>query len=164
MDRMLMPQSNANADSEHAPVDVVIVGGGVAGLTAARRLARRNVSFVVLEARDRVGGRTLSQKLGRDWIDLGGQWMGPRQERLKALAGELGVHTFPQYCAGKKILSQGGKILTYKGDLPWLSLRAQWELLMADRRLKSYLKDLPLEAPWTARRALEWDSQTVETW
>jgi len=118
----------------------------------------------VLEARDRVGGRTLSQKVGRDWVDLGGQWIGPTQDRLAALARELGVATFPQFQDGTKILSRGGKIVTYKGDIPWLSLGAQLELALMDWRFKSYLKDLPVDAPWTSRRALEWDGQTVESW
>ncbi len=153
-----------NDVADHAPLDAMIVGGGVAGLTAARELAKRGASFVVLEARDRVGGRTLSQKLGRDWIDLGGQWIGPRQERLAALAAELGVRTFPQYCQGTKLLSWGGKLIRYEGDLPWLSLAAQLELFLLDRRIKRCLRELPLDSPWTARRARDWDGQTVETW
>ena len=72
-------------------VDVVVVGAGLAGLCAARELARRGITCAVLEARDRVGGRTLSTTLGHDTIDLGGQWIGPTQNRLAALAAELGI-------------------------------------------------------------------------
>src|SRR5579871_3449333 len=89
--------------------DVVIVGAGVAGLVAARELRRAGVSVRVLEARDRVGGRTLSERVGREVLDLGGQWIGPTQNRLAALAKELGVRTFPQHHQGKKILSWAGK-------------------------------------------------------
>ena len=84
--------------------DVLVVGAGVAGLVAARELVKRGRSCLVLEARDRVGGRTLTQKLGNDWVDLGGQWIGPTQDRLAALARELDVPTFPQHHQGKKIL------------------------------------------------------------
>jgi monoamine oxidase len=149
-------------DSQSA--DVLIVGAGVAGLIAARELVKRNRSCLVLEARDRVGGRTLSQKLGKDWVDLGGQWIGPTQDRLAALARELDVPTFPQHHEGKKILSWGGKISTFKGSMPWLSLATQLELGLLDLRAKSYAKTFPLDAPWQAPRAAEWDGETVESW
>ncbi len=129
--------------------DVLIVGGGVAGLTAARALTKRNIACRLLEARDRVGGRTYSVKVGRDWLDLGGQWIGPTQDRLAALARELGVATFPQHHQGTKLLSWGGKLITFKGDIPWLSLGSQLELGLIDWRLKSILKDFPIEEPWT---------------
>jgi monoamine oxidase len=160
----MMSNAGFSSVGDAQRADVLIVGAGVAGLTAARDLTKRNISCLVLEARDRVGGRTLSQKLGRDWIDLGGQWIGPTQDRLAALARELGVATFPQHQDGTKIVSWGGKIITYKGDIPWLSLRTQLELGLMDWRFKSYMKDLPIEAPWTSRRAAEWDGQTVESW
>jgi monoamine oxidase len=157
--------SSVSAEAGEAQTtDVLIVGAGVAGLTAARELTKRNVGCVVLEARDRVGGRTLSQKVGRDWLDLGGQWIGPTQDRLAALTRELKVVTFPQYQDGTKILSWGGKIVTYKGDLPWLSLATQIELGLMDWRFKSCMKNLPVEAPWSAQCASEWDGQTVESW
>jgi len=159
-----MPNARFSNVGDGQWADVLVVGAGVAGLTAARELTKRNISCLVLEARDRVGGRTLSQKVGRDWVDLGGQWIGPTQDRLAALARELGVATFPQHQEGIKIVSWGGKIITYKGDIPWLSLGTQIELGLMDWRFKSYMKDLPIDAPWTSRRALEWDGQTVESW
>ena len=90
------------------PIDVIIIGAGLAGLCAARQLMLRQVECQVVEARDRVGGRTLSQRLGGETIDLGGQWIGPRQNRIRALAAELGIATFPQFHDGKKLLSWGG--------------------------------------------------------
>jgi monoamine oxidase len=160
-----MNLSTSQTNNGHtAPVDVLVIGAGLAGLCAARYLARRNVSCTVIEARDRVGGRTLSQQLGNDTFDLGGQWIGPTQQRLKALADELGIATFPQFHDGKKLLSWGGKIQSYAGDLPSLSPLAQLELLWNDYRLKSHWRTLPPERPWSAPRAVEWDSMTVETW
>src|ERR1700691_1642410 len=141
-----MPSSGSAEAGETQTADVVIVGAGVAGLTAARELTKRNVGCLVLEARDRVGGRTLSQKVGRDWLDLGGQWIGPTQDRLAALARELGIATFPQHHEGTKLLSWGGKLVTFKGDIPWLSLATQLELGLMDWRIKRCLKHLPAEA------------------
>lgn len=156
--------------AEHPPttddttVDVVIVGAGLAGLTAARELVHSGTSCVVLEARDRVGGRTLSQPLAGAMIDTGGQWIGPTQHRLAALAKELGVATFPQFHTGRKLLSWGGKLTSYDSDLPKFSLLTQLDLLRMDRRLKRLAAEIPPEAPWHAARAAEWDGMTVETW
>ncbi len=103
--------------------DVIIVGAGLAGLVAARRLRERGASVRVIEARDRVGGRTLSHrsKSGKI-VDLGAQWIGPTQDRVEALVRELGLHTFDQYCTGKKILELGNKKRTYKSDITSLSV------------------------------------------
>jgi monoamine oxidase len=144
--------------------DVVVVGAGLAGLCAARDLVKRGLSCLVLEARDRVGGRTLSQKLGNDTIDLGGQWIGPKQHRLATLAAELGVERFPQFDTGTKILSWGGKLQRYDGDLPKLSILAQLELLLASKRLEKFRREISVDRPWDAPRAREWDSMTLETW
>ncbi len=136
---------------EGQSADVLVVGAGVAGLIAARELVKRNRSCLVLEARDRVGGRTFTQKLGKDWVDLGGQWIGPTQDRLAALARELDVPIFPQHHEGKKLLSWGGKISSFKGSLPWLSLASQLELGLLDLRVKRFGKTFPADAPWNAR-------------
>jgi monoamine oxidase len=146
------------------PLDVVVVGAGLAGLQAARSLAARGASCVVLEARDRVGGRTLSQDLAGETVDLGGQWIGPTQRRLAALAAELGVATFPQFHTGRKLLSWGGELSSYSGDLPKLSLAAQLELFLTDRRWKKAVREIPPDAPWRAPSAAEWDGTTLETW
>jgi len=145
-------------------LDVIVVGAGMAGLCAAWRLKERGLRALVLEARDRVGGRTLSQRLGADMVDLGGQWLGARQPKLAALADELGVRRFPQFDTGGKLLSWNGKIQRYDGDLPRLSLLAQLELLWASKRLESFQKQLPVGRPWDARRAEQWDALTLETW
>lgn len=152
------------ASDTEREVDVVIVGAGVAGLCAARELVKRGRSCVVLEARDRVGGRTLSRRVGAEMLDLGGQWIGPTQDRFYALCRELGIATFPQYHAGTKLLSWQGRLLRYQGDVPWLSLASQLDLWRLARRLEQLGRELRADAPWACPRAGEWDSETLESW
>jgi monoamine oxidase len=92
----------------NANVDVAVVGAGVAGLVAARELVRNGHEVVVLEARDRVGGRMLNDTLpDGSPIEVGGQWVGPGQDRVLALIKELGLSTFPTHIAGRHIAELG---------------------------------------------------------
>ncbi|NUQ78561.1 MAG: flavin monoamine oxidase family protein [Polyangiaceae bacterium] len=165
MDTFESPSAETTAKSPQEAVDVVVIGAGLAGLTAARELVRRGRSVVVLEARDRVGGRTLSHttSLG-DVIDLGAQWIGPTQDRMEALCKELGVETFPQHNKGTKILSLGGSISTYEGSIPALPIFSLLSLDRTIKRLEALCREVPLEAPHRAPRAAEWDGMTVESW
>ncbi|HUS67431.1 MAG TPA: flavin monoamine oxidase family protein [Kofleriaceae bacterium] len=142
----------------------MIVGAGLAGLTAARALAEAGQSVLVLEARDRVGGRTLSERVGGAVVDLGAQWLGPKQKRMLALAAELGIETFPQHSAGRKVLEVGDKRSTYKHTIPSLSPHNLVALELTMRKLERLRKTVPLSAPHTAARAAEWDGMTLESW
>src|SRR5579884_4181822 len=105
------PAAAARARVRH--VDVVVVGAGLAGLTAARDLVRHRRSVLVLEARDRVGGRTLNHQLGHGKVvEIGGQWVGPGQDRVLALARELGLGTFNTYNTGDNVYLRQGVPLT----------------------------------------------------
>ncbi|HJL16016.1 MAG TPA: FAD-dependent oxidoreductase, partial [Sandaracinaceae bacterium LLY-WYZ-13_1] len=118
----------------------------------------------VVEARDRVGGRTLSRRLGHDVIDLGGQWIGPTQRRVEKLAEALGVRTFPQHCEGRKVLAIGDAVKTYAGDIPSLSLPSLLELQLTLWRLDRLTRRVPRQAPWEARDAERLDALTLEAW
>jgi monoamine oxidase len=145
--------------------DVVVVGAGLAGLAAARAVKDAGASVVVLEARDRVGGRTLNHDLGGGKVvELGGQWVGPTQHRLLALADELGVERFPTYQAGEHLLEVGGRIRRYTGSVPKLGLAGLLDFQQASMRLDRMATKVPTDAPWLARKARAWDGQTVETW
>ena len=146
-------------------VDVVVVGAGLAGLTAARELTRAGRSVAVLEARERVGGRVVNEPIGDDRVvELGGQWIGPTQDRIAALARELGVETFPTYGGGQSLIELDGRLGRYSGTIPRLPAHVLIDVEQARRRLDRLARQVPLDAPWSAPRAVEWDSQTLRSW
>jgi monoamine oxidase len=145
-------------------LDAVVIGAGLSGLTAARTLVRGGAKVEVLEAKPRVGGRTLTAVIGNGTFDLGGQWLGPGQERLAALTRELGVPTFPTYHQGTKVLDLGGKLSTYRGDIPSISPLGLLDLQKALWVLAAVGRRVPLEAPWNAARARAWDATTLESY
>jgi len=100
-------------------LDVVVAGAGLAGLTCARELDRAGVAVRVVEARDRVGGRTLSRQLGDHVFDFGGQWILPTQQRMLALADELDIQLVPQFRDGRSVWLRDG---VRKVDGGWRSL------------------------------------------
>lgn len=145
-------------------VDVVVVGAGLSGLCAGRKLLRQGVDVKIVEARDRVGGRTWSQEIGQGRFDVGGQWIGPGQGRVKALADELGLQTFPTYTIGKKVLELEGKISTYKSSIPSLSIVNLIQMQGAVSYLERVRKRVSPSAPLTANNADQLDAETLETW
>ena len=150
-------------------VDVVVVGAGFAGLTAARAVHHAGRSVAVLEARTRVGGRVWNHDLGGGHIsERGGTFVGPTQDRVMALARELGVGTFPTYIKGDNVYVSGKSRLTWSGTgatgaappdpliLP--------DLALVVSELDQMSRSVPVEAPWRASNAAEWDGQTLESW
>ena len=141
------------------------MGAGFAGLVAARDLVAAGRSVVVLEARDRVGGRVLNHDLGDGKvIEVGGQWVGPTQDRVYTLARQLGIETFPTYETGESLARIEGKRYRFTGDVPRMNPVAMADLAQAVLRLDRLARRIPLEEPWRAPGATRWDSQTLETW
>ena len=151
--------------------DVAVVGAGLAGLAAARALTAAGLDVRVLEARDRVGGRTYTT-MWRDGtrIDLGGQWIGPGQRRIAALAASLGLTTFPTYDRGANVLllrdatGRVGPCVRYTSSIPVGEPGLRTGIVAALDTLDTLARDVPCDAPWTAPRAKEWDARSFETW
>ena len=156
----------ATGQGDHnVEADVVVVGAGLAGLSAARELAAQGLEPVVLEARDRVGGRTLNESLGDGKVvEVGGQWVGPTQHRVAALARSVGVDTFPTYDDGDHVIEFDGRRSRYRGTIPRVRWRVLLDVAQAFARLERMARQVPLEAPWRARRAARWDGETLATW
>ncbi|HKH41425.1 MAG TPA: flavin monoamine oxidase family protein [Solirubrobacterales bacterium] len=145
--------------------DVVVVGAGLAGLAASRRLAELGQEPLVLEARDRVGGRTLNESIGEGKIvEVGGQWVGPTQTRVLELIDELGLETFPTYGEGRNLFERHGRLRSYRGTIPRLGPLALGETGLVMARINRMANEVDPERPWECRRAADWDSQTFATW
>jgi monoamine oxidase len=151
-------------DNAVTQTDVVVVGAGFAGLSAAKILRHENKKFVVLEARDRVGGRVKAATIAGRSIDVGGMWVGPSQTRLLDLIKEYGLHTVPQFETGTNIAEVDGKRLSGKGELIGFDTQTQTEYDRIVRDLTKLSDQLPLDAPWTMPRAEEYDHMTADDW
>ena len=144
--------------------DVVIIGAGPAGLTAARRLSQAGKTVAVLEARDRVGGRTWSDTIDGTFLEIGGQWIAPEQTAIQDLAAELGLELFQRHRDGDSVfIDKEGNRHRFTGDFP-----VKPETLEEMRKLRAELTRLSLEvdpaAPWEHPRAAEYDEITFDAW
>ena len=153
--------------------DVIVVGAGLSGLQAASDVAAAGKSVLVVEARKRVGGRTLNHKLGPAYpgkvIEIGGQWIGPTQTKLAGLATELGIETFKTYNEGSYLYYRNGTKTPYEVQPPPIGAvppdpQGVAEAFVAILRLNEMAATIDVEKPWAAANAETWDSQTFHTW
>jgi monoamine oxidase len=156
------------ATSSTRRADACVVGAGVAGLVAARALRKAGKSVIVLEARDRVGGRCFSRPItgASDVANMGATFVGPTQTKILALMAELGIGKFPVYATGKLLYYENGKRTPYTGVIPPSSdpvaVVQLGEVILPE--IDKMAATVPLDAPYSAPNAPTWDSMTVYTW
>jgi monoamine oxidase len=150
-------------------VDVVIVGAGLAGLTAARQLVAKKKKVVVIEADHRVGGRVLNIDIGGGKITEGGaEFIGETQDHIAKLASDVGLKTFKTYNTGNNLYVRNGTKLPYMSTGPLGPVPPDptggADAEQALTRLDQMASQINLDKPWESPNAADWDGQTFETW
>jgi monoamine oxidase len=147
-----------------ANADVAVVGAGFAGLSAARDLVRLGHDVVVLEGRDRVGGRSSTTTIAGTPVDLGGTFVGPTQDAVISLAKELGCESVRTYSRGKNLIRWRGKVRAYRSTIPKLSMIELFDVSRIQWRFDRVSRRVPVKEPWTSPIADILDSKTLEQW
>jgi monoamine oxidase len=147
--------------------NVVVIGGGMAGLYAARLLRAGGKSVVLLEANDRLGGRVINLKVGPGPADVtegGAQWIAPQEPLIQGLMRRYKLKTFKNYTNGKTTLSMNGEVSTFEGNVAPLPGDGTVQLLAGFAELTAMAATVPVNAPWDAPDAAEWDAMTAGEW
>lgn len=146
----------------NALLDVIVIGAGYAGLTASRLLKEAGKNVLLLEARDRVGGRIHTHYIDNQlYVDLGGQWIGPTQDRIYALAREMQVNTFKTYNEGKNVILLNNQRKEYTGLIPKIDLPSLLNIDFVLKKLDRLAKKIDLQYPWKSMNAKDLDSTTL---
>lgn len=145
--------------------DVVIVGAGVAGLTAANDLKKAGLSVAVLEARDRAGGRLWTDVIDGAMLEIGGQWVSPDQDALIDTVAELGLETFSRYREGDSVyVGPDGVAKRFTGEMFPVSPETQAAIAEITERLDAMVAEIDPDRPWAHEKAAEWDSISWDAW
>ncbi len=159
----LRPQGKESVETLQR--DVVIIGAGPSGLSAARKLKAGGLSVAVLEARDRVGGRTWTDTVNGAVLEIGGQWISPDQTVLAGLVEELGLETFERYRDGESVyISADGTRRTYTGDMFPVGEQTEKEMLRLIEVLDTLAAETDPASPWAHPKARELDTVSFHHW
>ncbi|MFB9311257.1 putrescine oxidase [Agromyces hippuratus] len=150
---------------ERIDCDVVIVGAGASGLTAATKLKAAGKSVVVLEARDRIGGRLWTDDIDGAMLEIGGQWVSPDQDALVETLDELGLATYERYRAGENVyIAENGERRLFEGDIFPVPAKTEGEIVGLIEKLDELVAEIDPDAPWTHPRAKELDEVSFAEW
>jgi putrescine oxidase len=145
--------------------DVVVVGAGAAGLTAANELRKAGLSVAVLEARDRVGGRLWTDVIDGAMLELGGQWVSPDQEALQEAIAELGLETFSRYRDGDSVyVGPDGTASRFTGEMFPVAPETERVIAEITERLDAMVAEIDPDRPWAHEKAAEWDAISWDAW
>lgn len=145
--------------------DVVIIGAGATGLTAAAALTKAGRSVIVLEARDRVGGRLWTNAIDGQTFEIGGQWVSPDQTALIDTLAELGLDTYSRYREGESVyIGPDGEAKRFTGEIFPASEETQAEIERLIEVLDGLVAETDVAAPWTHPRAAEFDHISFRRW
>lgn len=145
--------------------DVVIIGAGAAGLTAANELKKAGLSVAVLEARDRVGGRLWTDVIDGAMLEVGGQWVSPDQDALKETITELGLETFHRYREGDSVyINADGELTRFTGEIFPVGPETEKEMVRLIEKLDAMVAEIDPDAPWEHPDAEELDRISFEAW
>ncbi|GAA3941163.1 NAD(P)/FAD-dependent oxidoreductase [Microbacterium soli] len=145
--------------------DVVVVGAGAAGLTAANELRRAGLSVAVLEARDRVGGRLWTDVIDGAMLELGGQWISPDQHALQETVEDLGLETFSRHRDGDSVyIGPDGAVHRFTGEMFPVSPATEKVIAEVTERLDAMAAEVDPDRPWAHPKAAEWDRITWDAW
>ena len=165
--------SGAEPNLDGCRYDCIVVGGGISGLIAARNLYRSGYNVLLIEARDRIGGRMYGERLASgQWIDRGGQWVGPTQHRFLALLDEYDMRRFPSPAHGQTVLLFNEKRYEFKGffqgfhegEIPaipeadWRDATEAWE------RFEALSNAMPAGHPGKSDHDQQLDRDTFARW
>ncbi|MCV7358827.1 flavin monoamine oxidase family protein [Mycolicibacterium fluoranthenivorans] len=144
--------------------DVIVVGAGFAGLSAARELTKLGHEVVVLEGRDRVGGRSYTTTIAGVPVDLGGTFVGPTQDAVLTLAAELGCETVPTHSRGKNLIDWHGRVRSYRSTIPKLSMIELFDVSRIQWRFERLSRLIPVTNPWSVPAAARLDRRSLDSW
>src|SRR6185312_11606772 len=138
--------------------DVLIIGAGAAGLTAANELRKAGLSVAVLEARDRVGGRLWTDVIEGAMLEIGGQWVSPDQDALIDTVAELGLETYSRYREGDSVyVGPDGTTHRFTGEMFPVAPETERVIAEITERLDAMVAEIDPDRPWAHEKAEEWD-------
>jgi monoamine oxidase len=153
------------SENRSIEADVIIVGAGFAGITAARELKQAGRTVAVLEARGRLGGRSFSRPIGDGKVvELGCEFHGQHDSISAQTARSVGIGSDKVYDQGYRLIDADGKLSRWRGMAPKASPAALVDLGQATLRLERMRREVPQDAPWLAPHAPQWDRETMWSW